>query len=223
MNITAKQNDPIADLKLVDAHFRWALLSIADAVGETGLDKVLRSVGMERFSQVYAADEVAVVSNLTFGDYAKVNKGILSVYGDQNNGRVVHSGELFTRHAIRQLTDIFKPIMKIDTTSLDLNAKVKGSLETMIAGYKEIGNRAGYDYNAWVEEEEDRFLYHLVTCEVCAGIAAEEPICMFMAGSISESLKWFTRQRFDVCEVECRAMGAPACVFEIKKKKPLAL
>ena len=46
---------------------------------------------------------------------------------------------------------------------------------------------------------------------------------LFMAGSIAESLKWFTRQRFEVQEIECRAMGAPACVFEIKKKRLLPL
>lgn len=223
MNITVKQNDPIADLKIVDAHFRWALLSIAAAVGETGLDKALKAVGLERFSQVYAADKVEVISNLTFGDYAKVNTGILSVYGEQESRNIIHSGELFTRYAIRQRSEFFKPSIKIDTTSLDLNSKVKGSLETMITGYRDIANRAGHDYTAWVEEDDDRFLYHLETCELCAGTAADEPICMFMSGSLQESLKWFTYQRFEVQEIECRAMGAPACVFEIKKKKMLAL
>lgn len=223
MNITAKINDPIADLKMVDAYFRWTLLAIADAVGETGLDRVLKSVGMERFSHVYAADEVEVISNLTFGDYAKVNQGILSIYGGQNSRNIIHSGELFTRRAIRQRGEMFKPIIKIDTTSLDINSKVKGSLETMITGYKEIAHRAGHEYKAWVTEEADCFLYHLETCEVCAGSAADEPICLFTSGSLSESLKWFTRQSFEVQEIECRAMGAPACVFEIKKKKLLPL
>jgi len=152
-----------------------------------------------------------------------VNKGVLAMYGTQNTENIIHSGELFTRHAIRQHGEIFRPLMKIDTTSLDLNAKVMGSLETMIAGYKEIGNHAGHDYHAWVEEQEDSFLYHLETCEVCAGSAADEPICLFMEGSINESLKWFTRQRFEVREIECRAMGASACVFEIRKKKLLPL
>lgn len=223
MNITIKQNDPVADLKLVDAYFRWALLSIAEVVGENGLDKALQSVGLEHFSHVYAADSMDVISNLTFGDYAKVNQGVLAVHGAQNSRSIVHSGEVFTRHAIRQRGDIFKPMIKIDTTSLDLNAKVMPSMETMITGYQEIAARAGHEYKAWVIEEEDRFLYHLETCEVCAGSAADEPICMFMSGSLGESLKWFTRQRFEVREIECRAMGAQACVFEIKKIKLLPL
>jgi predicted hydrocarbon binding protein len=31
-------------------------------------------------------------------------------------------------------------------------------------------------------------------------------------------LTWLTGKVFDVEEVECRAMGAPACVWEVSKK-----
>jgi hypothetical protein len=50
----------------------------------------------------------------------------------------------------------------------------------------------------------------------CAGM----PVSAGATGqskSTQEAIHWLTGKEFEVQEVECRAMGAPACVWEINK------
>ncbi|MCP4542761.1 MAG: 4-vinyl reductase, partial [Chloroflexi bacterium] len=50
LEIKAKsEHDPAADIDLVDALMRWALLASEEVVGEKGLRIVLRDAGLERF------------------------------------------------------------------------------------------------------------------------------------------------------------------------------
>ena len=54
-------------------------------------------------------------------------------------------------------------------------------------------------------------------CALCAGKQAAEKICWVFNGALQEALKWQTGKDFEIAEVECRALGAPACVWEISK------
>ena len=56
-----------------------------------------------------------------------------------------------------------------------------------------------------------------VECPLCAGKAADLSMCWGRNGTLQESALWLTGREFAVEEVECRAMGAPACVWEISK------
>jgi predicted hydrocarbon binding protein len=43
------------------------------------------------------------------------------------------------------------------------------------------------------------------------------PMCWGRIGTLKEGLSWLTGKDFDVEEVECRAVGASACVWEVSK------
>ena len=49
-----------------------------------------------------------------------------------------------------------------------------------------------------------------------AGQHEDEPICWLTIGLVRESLSWAAHREFDVTEISCRALGAPACEFKIK-------
>ncbi len=51
-----------------------------------------------------------------------------------------------------------------------------------------------------------------------AGQHEAEPICWLTIGLMREALHWATRREFDVTEVSCRAVGAPACEFQVKSQ-----
>ena len=55
------------------------------------------------------------------------------------------------------------------------------------------------------------------TCPVCAGKRADGPMCALFDGVLTEAVHWITGRDFAVREVQCRAMGAEACVWEIAK------
>ena len=217
MNITTKLNDPIADFKLVDAYFRWTLLAIVEVAGEHGLDSVLQKVGMERFRQSYGSDKLEPASGLTFRDYANVNAGALEVLDSKVPGNVFHSGRVSARHAMRKNGEMFPLTPELADKTIAEEGKLLASLDTILKGYQGVAAQSGQHYNAWLEETETHFYYHLESCAVCAGKEAEEPICLFFSGSLMESIKWLTGRKYNVREVECRALDAPACVWEIKK------
>jgi hypothetical protein len=218
MNITTKLNDPIADFKLVDAYFRWALLSLVEVVGERGLDQILKKVGMERYIQVYASDKLEVVSNLEFVDFSRVMMGAMNVFGQASQNNIFYSGRVSARHAMRKNGELFNPPEELRARRSDLEQQVRASLETILKGYYDIARRTGQQYRARIEENDQYFYYHLESCAVCAGVSANEPVCLFFSGSLMESLKWFTGRQFSVVEVACRAMDDPACVWQISKK-----
>jgi len=217
MNITTRFNDPIAEFKLVDAYFRWALMALVEVVGESGLDMLLRSVGMERYSQVYASDKLEVVSNLEYHDFSKVIMAAMEVFGQSSRNNLFYSGRVSARHAMRKNGELFHPPENLRTRRTELEQQVRDSLETLIEGYSNVAQRAGQGYNAWIEETGQHFYYHLESCAICAGISANEPVCMFFSGSLMESLRWFTGKQFEVVEVACRANNDPACVWQISK------
>ena len=217
MKIENKQNDPIADTKLVDAYFRWALMAIAEMAGEPGLDSILRSVGMDKFRQFYESNQLAPVSGLTFRDCANVNAGALGYLGVGSTGYIYHSGRVSARHAMRMNGKIFSPPSRLVSGQMAPDEQLRASLETVLAGYRCIAENAGQEYHGWLTETDTHFNYHLESCAVCAGKSSTEPICMFFTSSLMESIKWFTAQNYKVAEVECRAMNAPACVWEVEK------
>ncbi len=217
MNITTRLNDPIADFKLVDAYFRWTLLAIVEVAGEAGLDKILQRVGMERFRQSYGSDKLEPTSGLTFRDYANINAGALEVLDSKVPGNVYHSGRVSARHAMRKNGEMFPRAPELSDTTIGEDAKLRASLETILGGYQNVADQSGQHYIAWLEESGSHFHYHLESCAVCAGKDASEPICLFFSGSLMESIKWLTGHNYNVREIECRAMGAAACVWEIEK------
>ena len=218
MIITTKQHDPIAEIKLADAYFRWALLGVVDVVGERGLDLVLKMVGMERDAQVYPSDTLDVVSGLAYNDLSRVMMGYMSVFGTADQANVFRSGQASARYAMQKNGELFHPPQALKSGKGSLNQHINDSLATMVQGYWVVAQRTGHEYTAWIEETEDSFYYHLESCPVCAGVSASEPVCLYFSGTLMESLKWFTGRQLDVQEVACRALNEPACVWQISKQ-----
>ncbi|HSG25700.1 MAG TPA: 4-vinyl reductase [Anaerolineales bacterium] len=218
MIITTKQNDPIADIKLADAYFRWALLGVVDVVGDRGLNLVLKMVGMERYTRMPVADTLEVVSGLAYNDLSRVMMGYLSVFGTADQANVLRSGQASARYAMQKNGELFHPPQALKTRQGSVEDQINDSLSTLIQGHWVVSHRSGQEYTAWSEETEGHFYYHLESCPVCAGASATEPVCLFFSGTLMESLKWFTGRQFDVREVACRALNDPACVWQISKQ-----
>ena len=58
MNIADRaDHDPVADLHIVDAYMRWALLSAEEGAGKPSLTAILRGAGLERFVDSYPPED----------------------------------------------------------------------------------------------------------------------------------------------------------------------
>ena len=54
-------------------------------------------------------------------------------------------------------------------------------------------------------------------CFVCKDVKSNRPECHIVSGTISGALSIIFKQKFICEEIECKAMGHPACVFMIRK------
>jgi predicted hydrocarbon binding protein len=215
MEITNKpEHDPTADMYQVDAYMRWALMAAEEVIGEKGLTVVLRDAGLERFIDNYPPEELTPSGNITFGDYASFNAGLYRFFGRAAKSMLLRTGRLSSLRAIDQQGSAFGIAVLVASKVLPTATQLKIGLEKMQDGFRQLmdGMRLSY------EDRGDKMIYISETCPMCAGKQADAPICWLFTGSLQESIHWLTGKELEIIETECRAMGAPACVWEISKK-----
>jgi predicted hydrocarbon binding protein len=211
------EHDPVADLYIVDAYMRWALLAAEEVIGKRGLDIVLRDAGLERFIENYPPDKTEVISHLTFGQYANLSAGLLKFFGRAGKGMLRRVGRLSAQHGIRQQGAVFGLATALSSKLLPVPMQIKIGLNSMQNGFRKLSASVDQEVHLRLEEQGDRFLYIDEDCSQCAGKEADAQICLIRTGTIQAALNWLTGKDFDVRETECRAMGAPACVWQVLK------
>ncbi len=212
------EHDPVTDIYNTDAYMRWALMAAEEVVGKKGLAIVLRDAGLERFIDNYPPEEVEKpTGNITFGDYAAFNTSLLNFFGRAAKSMLLRTGRLSALHAVEKQGKAFGVAVLVASKVLPLPTQLKVGMEKMQEGFRKQSQTVGQDQRAHIEDRGDRFAYVLEDCAMCAGKKADQPICWLFTGSLQESLRWLTGKEFDIVETECRAMGAPACVWEVPK------
>lgn len=91
--------------------------------------------------------------------------------------------------------------------------RIENGLQAMAA----IANQMG-QYEITVTSEGASWQLQSQRCPACLGRHSSEPSCYWVTGFLQEFASWAGGGRFyRVAETECRAIGAPACVFQIDK------
>ncbi len=209
--------DAVADLYMVDAYLRWALLAAEEVVGHQGLSIVLRQAGLERLINNYPPNELKLTGLLSYGDYASLSAGLLSFYGRAGKSMVLRIGRISAKHGIEQQGALFGLGVVIAAKVLPIPMQLKIGLDTIQSGFSKLAASAGQELHLSVEDRGDKWAYLAPECAMCAGKQADDKICWLFNGTLQESLHWQTGKDFEVQEVACRALGAPACVWEINK------
>jgi predicted hydrocarbon binding protein len=211
------QKDPVAGLYLVDAYMRWALLGAEEVVGKQGLTVLLRNHGLERFIDNYPPESLKISGNITLGDYAQLSAGLLTFFGRAGKSMVIRTGRMTSKYAIEKQSAIYNVAAKAAARVLPWGMQVKMVLDSMADGYNKLYAENGQQLHFRVEDRGHSWAFISVECPLCAGKMADAPMCWGRIGTLKESVTWLTGREFDVEEVECRATGAAACVWEISK------
>ncbi len=218
MDIKPKADyDPVADLYMVDAYMRWALLAAEEVVGHQGLTIVLRQAGLERLINNYPPNELKLSGMLSYGDYASLSAGLLTFFGRAGKSMVLRIGRISAKHGIDQQGALFGLGVMLAAKVLPVPTQLKMGLETIQNGFQKLANSVGQELHLQVADRGDKWAYVAPECAMCAGKHADAAICWLFNGTLQESLHWQTGKDFDIQEVECRALGAPACVWEVSK------
>lgn len=211
-------SDPIASYKLADAHMRWALQASEEVVGSQGLKVVLREANLAQLIENFPPNELTFDGAFTFGDYANLSAALLNFFGRAGKSMTIRIGRLSVERSVEQQATVFGLNALVKASKLlPLTAQLKAGLSVMQNGLTKISNSAGQKRVLRLEDRGDRVAYIDEGCSACAGKMADHHICWIFNGSIAQALMWLTDKPFAVEEVACRAMGDPACVWEIRK------
>ena len=209
--------DPVAAFHMVDAYMRWALLAAEEVVGRPGLAIVLRDHGLERFVENYPPEDLRISGNILNGDYANLCTGLLKFYGRAGKSLDYRIGRISSKYAIEKQAAVFNVATRAAVRFLPFASQVSTGLDNTINGFKKLWKDYGEEAVISKEDRGSSFGYVVSTCPNCAGKTADEPICHQTTGMLLEVFEWLTGKKVSVKEVECRAMGAPSCTWEISK------
>ncbi|HEX2621102.1 MAG TPA: 4-vinyl reductase [Phototrophicaceae bacterium] len=219
VHITDRPGDPVAAFKMNDAYMRWALEAAEEVVGKDGLAVVLRQSGLERFVDNYPPDNLEPPGiGITFGDYANLNAGLLTFYGRPGKGMVMRIGRISSRKAIEHQSNIFNLSTVRAASLLPAATQVKLTLSAMLAGFKILYEKFGQEFKGEITDGGDYYIYSVETDPISAGKSADGPIGWLIEGTIEEAGRQIFGKFFDVTQVACRSMGAPASVWHVNKQ-----
>lgn len=211
------EHDPVCDLHISDAYMRWALVSAEEVIGKQGMSVVLRDAGLEKFIDNYPPENFDFGSNIRASEYADLCAGLLNFFGRAGKSMTLRIGRIGSRLATEKQGAVFNVAAKAAARLLPVSAQIKLGIESLQDGFNKLSKPIEEDYGLRYEDRGDCWAYIAVGCPMCAGKRSSESICLTFNGILQQSLLWLTGKEFDVVEVECRATGAPACVWEISK------
>ncbi|MBC8098810.1 MAG: 4-vinyl reductase [Armatimonadetes bacterium] len=219
VHITPRPDDPVAQLRVNDAYMRWALEAAEEVVGHEGLAVVLRSAGLEKFIENYPPDNLEPPgSGITFGDYTKLNAGLLTFYGRPAKGMVMRIGRVSARKGIEHQSGVFNLGAVLAAKLMPSSTQVKMGLVAMLSGFKTIAEKFGQGFEGSITDGGEYWIFTLVSDPTSAGIYADGHVGWLMEGTIEETGRIIFGKFFDVTQVACRAMGDPASVWHVPKE-----
>lgn len=224
MNISPKTHkDPVSEIKFMDGGFRCALQAAEEVAGKQGVKVVLTQSGLSRLIDNYPESLYATSGKYTCGEYAQFNVGLLNFFGRGGRSMVLRIGRLSQEYGTEQTNSLLGNAVLGALHLIPEGARLKKGLELMKYVFERTFTYEGRQtMGMQVEERGDKLAFVVETCACCCGFTSDVPICYTWVGMLQEGLRGtFGKDReVDVKEVECRAMGAPACVFEMSKVPP---
>lgn len=211
-------HDPATEIMLVDAYMRWALLAAEEVVGKNGLAVVLRQAKLEQLIGNYPPEQLKVTTGLTLAHYAALNAGLLNFFGRAARSMALRIGRNTARYAIDHQGALFGTAALLASKVLPISTQIKMGLSAMQAGFRRLSQSVGQDRRLELEDRGATWAYLDYDCPMSAGKAADEPIGWIQTGAIQEALHWQIGRDFEVEQVACRSMGAPASIWLVYKE-----
>jgi divinyl protochlorophyllide a 8-vinyl-reductase len=205
LRLSAKEAQFMSEESGVHAAGMRSMLDAIQAVaGDKGKNMVLRHAGLEEYIETPPPlDESVLVPT---DHYKAVCRALLEVFGKGSRAMLVYAGESSVLGSMEGLPSFFSGAMRLMPGGMRKKAALK-----LLA--RQAGKVTGIPPK--VEYEKDRVLFHAYNCEHCEGYESDEPMCFYMSGVLKGFVEWATGKPHKVTEIECSAMGAEACVYEI--------
>ncbi len=193
---------------------KWArivLTSAEEIVGEKGIAALLNMAKLPEFIGNYPPDNMDKA--FTFEEVGQLQQAIWDMYGPRG-ARVfaTRAGEQSFQDGIGQfgsLASAAQAAMKIGS----LEVRIKIGLGFFAKVFNQVSDQV-----VSVSENATHWVWIIERCPMCWGRKSDQPVCHLATGVLRAALAWASDGReFRIAEIECKAMGAEHCVFEIDK------
>jgi predicted hydrocarbon binding protein len=199
------------NVELANKAFRVILLAVEDVVGKNGTSAILRQANLAQYIDNYPP------SNMEHGGHkleymSRINRALFDVYGRRGARAILQrSGKSRALDAIAE-NGVVANATKIAAKLLSRRRKVKLLLDTAA---KEYSEQLGTTIR--IEDDGEFFYWQDDKCGNCIDWQSEQPVCFTTVGFIHGLVAWILEdENFKVEEIACRAVGAPACRYQVK-------
>jgi len=197
----------VAEERDIQADAVRRVLNAVEAVaGEKGKNMVLRRAGLEEYIEnPPPLDEDVFVPVV---NYRAICRGLREAFGNKGSRPVlIYAGEETIHQSMTGVsTSLFGAAMRLMPGPL----RKKTAFKVVSAAIERI---AGIPPD--VRFEKDKVVFRYYNCPYCEGVQSDTPICFYDVGILKALAEWGTGKPQKVTEIECGAMGAEACVYEI--------
>jgi predicted hydrocarbon binding protein len=191
---------------------RIILLSMEEVLGRNGLNAALNVATLSQFINNYPPNDLD--KQVRFEDLSQMQAALESLYGKQGgHGLAIRSGRACFKYGLRE----FGPAAGCTDLAfrlLPMNVKIKTGADIFATIFNQYS-----DQEVRIEEEQERFLWHIERCPVCWGRKTDHPVCHLAVGALQEALYWVScGKHFDVEEISCTAQGDSRCTIAVSKQ-----
>ncbi len=192
---------------------------VDEMMGHASLVMLLKQAALEQY--IGAPPPLDESPSITVPEYSRLLAHIYEIFGARGSkplflrGGKIAAAELRKHHPTR---------FAVAGTALKLLPAPKRMQIVLDQLCKEGEESYGTPHH--LEEGDDHFDLVMPSCPYCAEIIKQatatgrpvtKAVCHIPAAVIGEMVQWITGEPHPVEEVECTALGAPACRFRVSK------
>ena len=195
------------------------LTQVEEMMGRRSLRMLLRQAGLtEYIDQVIPMNDSP---SITIGQYSTLLANMYEIFGAQGVAPIFLRGGRLGAIEFRKLRSTQ---FAVAGTALRLIPSAR-RMQLLLDRVAEQGEDL-YGTPHYLSEDDQAFFIEMPDCPYCAEIKRRalaenrpiaRPVCHIPVAAVAEMMEWAMGQKHLVEEVECIALGAPACVFRISK------
>ncbi len=181
-------------------------------MGKNGLSAVLNLAGLSDLIDEYPPADLE--KEFDFADYSALNGALEELYGPRGGrGLQLRAGRATFARGLAELEAI-SSVGDVASSAQPLSAKLRAGLAAVAKTLRQVSDQEGT-----VEDRGEYYAFTTNPCPVCWGREADRPICFAGKGLLEEAVHWASGGLdFRLEEIECVAMGDPACTYAIYKE-----
>lgn len=190
---------------------RAYLEAISEVMGVGGLNPILSQAGLDRL--VDNPPPANMDKEFDFADYSALNGALDQMYGQRGSrGLELRAGRAMFSRGVQSL-GVLSGVRTAAFGDLPVSAKLRAGIPALARVLGQVT-----DQQSTVEDRGEYIALVVDRCPVCWGRTAQQPVCFAGRGLLEQGLEWLCGGlKFRVEEIECVAMGQPACTYAIHK------